>query len=128
MEIFSIKVPANADPSMKLTLLGMQIDPIEQCLKHESSIRAKADSFSNVIEAKVDLEKHDFLKTSTERGMQTDSSEQCRKHDSSKRISTDLLSNVTFIGTILFSFPRRDSVDSGPSSFSTPPFAPRKQD
>jgi hypothetical protein len=73
---------------------GMQIDFNEQFAKHQSSIRVRRDSLSNVIDSSFDSAKHDFERISTFRGMQIDFNEQFEKHESSIRVRRDSLSNV----------------------------------
>jgi hypothetical protein len=87
--------PLNADPAMKSTFRGIQIDfNDEQPEKHESSIRVKCDSFSNVIDPSFEGEKHDFPRISTLRGIQIDFIEHLEKHESSIRVKRDSFSNV----------------------------------
>jgi hypothetical protein len=98
-EIASTEHPTNADASIQLTELGMQIDCNEQNLKHDSSIRFNRDSDSNVIDpirlGRFGLPaKHDLERISTELGMQIDCNEQNSKHDSSMCFNRDSDSNV----------------------------------
>jgi hypothetical protein len=83
-----------ADPAMKSTFRGMQIDFNEQFEKHEFSIRINRDSLSNVIDSSFDQAKQDFGRISTFRGMQIDLNEQPEKDKSSIGISCDSLSNT----------------------------------
>jgi len=68
----------------------MQIDAKKQEWKHDSSMHADSESFSIVIAPIFVLEKHDSLRTSTERGMQIDDNEQEWKYDSSIHDDFDL--------------------------------------
>jgi hypothetical protein len=52
------------------TYRGIQIDFIEHFSKHESSIRVKRDSLSNVKDPSFEEEKHDLPRISTFRRMQ----------------------------------------------------------
>jgi hypothetical protein len=87
--------PMNADPAMNSTFPGMQIDLNEQFRNHQSSIRVKRDSFSNVSDSSFEQEKHDLPRISTFRGMQIVLKEQYLKHESSIRVKRDSLSNMS---------------------------------
>jgi hypothetical protein len=60
---------------------GMQIDPMEQFAKHDSSNRVKLDSTSKSMVSMSQFIKHDLPIMSTDRGMQIVCNIQFAKHD-----------------------------------------------